>query len=176
MSLTNVLNDFPYRKRYYLTKPWKFFQECWWNVKAAWQRATKGYAGRDSAEMDEFLLHIIPGMLRDIGNGCAYPGDDNFPTPESWTKFCNDLADKFEGTWEENISKSNEYEEKFLDAFHIVYCSHPNLTTTTEMSMEEAKEYLRKRHEREIEIREAREVVIQEAYATLAKYHSYFWI
>lgn len=175
MSLINVLNDFPYRPRFYLTRPWKFFQECWWNIKAVWQRATKGHAWRDSAEMDEFLLYIIPSMLRDIANGEAYPGNDEFPTYESWQQFCNQLADKFESAQEEKLYDRNQFNDKFLDAFDVVH-GHPNITITHDMSVEEANEILRQHRDREAELYKERDIIIQEAYTTLAKYHNYFWI
>lgn len=176
MSLLNALNDFPYKKRYYLTHPWKFFQECWWNIEAAIARATKGHAWRDSAEMDEFLLHLIPSMLRDIANGHAYPGVEPFETPEKWENWCNALADVFESVQEENWSVGrNEWENKWLYAFEILH-PHPNLTISADMSQEEAEEICKLYWEREQELWNERESIIQDAYAQLVKYHSMLWI
>lgn len=175
MSLLNVLNDFPYRPRYYLTRPWRFFQECWWNVKAAWARATKGVAYRDSAEMDEYLLHIIPIMLREIANGEAYPGNDEFPTYESWKTFCCDLANKFEMVQQERWEDGgyNEYEEEWEKTLEP---RNPNLTTTMDMTEEERQRIRKLYWEREKELWVERQNIIEEAYNTLAKYHGHFWI
>lgn len=177
MSLLNVLNDFPYRPLFYLKKPWRFFQECWWNIQAAWARATKGHAWRDSVEMDEFLLHIIPSMLRDVANGDAYPGYEPFETYEKWQDWCNSLADVFESVQEENWNTAgrNEWEEEWEKAFEVLH-PHPNLTTTTEMTEAEAQKICKIYFEREKELSEERERIIQDAYAELIKYHYYLWI
>lgn len=176
MSLLNVLNDFPYRKRYYFSHPWKFFYEAWSNIKALFARATKGHAWRDSAEMDEFLLHIIPSMLRDIAKGHAYPGTEPFETPEKWEDWCNSLADIFESVQEENWEEGrNEWQEKWEEAFDILH-PIPNFTTTHDMTQEEAEEICRCYWERQQELWAEREKIIQDAYARLAKYHSMLWI
>ena len=176
MSLLNVLNDFPYRPLYYLKKPWRFFQECWWNVGAAFSRAIKGHAWRDSAEMDSFLLHIIPSMLRDIARGDAYPGFEPFETPEKWADWCNGLADVFESVQEENWEKGrNEWQTEFETALEVLY-PHPNYTATNSMTQEEAKEVCKTYWEREKELWDERDRIIQDAYAQLAKYHNLFWI
>ena len=173
----NVLIDFPYTKGYYVRKPWLFFKEIKYNLAAAWERATKGHAWRDSVEMDEFLLHIIPSMLRDIANGDAYPGIEPFETYEKWQDWCNSLADVFESVQEENWDASgrNEWEEEWEKAFNVLH-PHPNLTTTTEMTEEEAQEICKMYFEREKELSAEREKIIQNAYAELVKYHSYLWI
>lgn len=177
MSLTNVLNDFPCRKYYYFKRPWKFFQECWWNFKAAWERATKGYAWRDVAEMDEYLLHLIPAMLREIAKADPYPGDDNFPTREAWQDAINALADVFESVQEENWTEGqNEWEDEFNNMMVDYFGNHPNLTTTSQYTPEEAKEIKDLYWAREQELRNERNKLILDAYQTLAKYHGYLWI
>lgn len=179
MSIKNVLNDFPYRPRYYLTHPWKFFQECWYNLQAAYSRATKGYAWQDSAEMDNFLLTIIPGMLRDIANGHAYPGTKEFPTYESWKKWCNDLADTFEslqlGKWEDG---KNEYEEEWYTLCNLHRNKHPNLTMACpyDTSDEHFKDLTRKYFNRCTELMEERKQKILEAYTILAQHADALWI
>ena len=177
MSLMNTLTDFPYRKYYYFRKPWKFFQECWWNVKAAWERATRGYAWRDAVEMDEYLLHLIPAMLREIASADAYPGDDNFPTREAWQDAINALADVFESVQEENWTEGqNEWEDEFHNVCVEYFSRHPNLTTTSRYTPEEAKEIKDLYWAREQELRDERNKLILDAYQTLAKYHNYLWI
>lgn len=176
MSWPNLITWFPYRPRYYLTHPWKFFQELGQNIHLIWQRATKGYAYSDAAEMDEFLLHIIPAMLREIANGAAYPSNDEFPTYEKWQDFCNSLADVFESVQEENWEEGrNKWEEDFNKAFEILH-PHPNFTCTSDMTEEEAQQVCKLYWEREKELWSERENIIKDAYAILAKYHGYFWI
>lgn len=173
----NILTVFDYglRPRYYLKHPFGFIKETWLNIKAAWNRATKGYAWRDAAEMDEFLLHIIPKMLRDIADGDAYPGNDEFPTYESWQDWCNDLAAKFESVQEENWDGKNEYEDQWHNAT-LYREPHPNLTMTTTLT-DEQYENLRKNYfNRCLELEKERDRIIEECYYSLATHHQYLWI
>ena len=75
-------------------------------------------------------------MLREIANGEAYPGNDEFPTYESWKTFCCDLANKFEMVQQERWEDGgyNEYEEEWEKTLEP---RNPNLTTTTDMTEEE---------------------------------------
>ena len=175
MSLMNVLNDFPYRARYYVRRPWRWFQELWWNLQAAWARATKGHAWRDSAEMDEYLLHLIPSMLRDHAKSIAYPGNDEFPTYESWQAWCNSLANRFEAVQEENWSGRNEWEHQWHNMNSMSW-RYPNLTTTYTFIKEDIEEVREKYLAREQELYNEREQIIQQLYMELAKHHSMLWI
>lgn len=102
----NVWKDFPYTKRYYLTHPHIFIRHCWDNLKAAWQRSTRGYTNRDVWEMDEWILAVLPPMLRRLANGDGYPYGY---TPEQWEDKLNSIADVFESLQEENFESKNEY-------------------------------------------------------------------
>lgn len=161
---------------YYIKHPIKFFREIFYGLKYGYNRATKGYSYYDSMDMDNFLLHVIPGMLRDIANGKSYPCDEEFPNYESWQNFCNNLANKFESVQEENCYKNNEYNKQFLTAFDILHNKSPHITMTHTMTNEQAEEICKKFHEREKEIYEERKQVIQEAFNILGKYFFYFWI
>lgn len=170
------LFKFPMRLRYYLTKPWRFFRELYYSFKYAWQRATKGYSFYDSMDMDDFLLHVIPGMLRDIANGEAFPGVEPFETYEKWQDYCNSLADVFESLQEENWSEGrNEWQEDFDRAFSIRH-QHPNLTVTTDMTEEEADEICKMYFEREKELAEEQQKLIEEVFVELGHNLFKFWI
>lgn len=162
--------------RYYLTKPERFFRELYYSFKYAWQRAVKGYSFYDSMDMDDFLLHVIPGMLRDIANGDAYPGVAPFDTYEKWQDYCNSLADVFESLQEENWSEGrNEWQEEFEKA-HEIRHPNPNLTTTTDMTIEEADEICKMYFEREKELVEERQKLIENTFMELGRNLTKFWI
>lgn len=170
------LFKFPMRLRYYLTKPWRFFRELRYSFKYAWQRATKGYSFYDSMDMDDFLLHVIPGMLRDIANSDSFPGVEPFDTYEKWQDYCNSLADVFESLQEENWGKGrNEWEEEFDKAFEVRHL-HPNLTITTDMTKEEADEICKMYFEREKELAEERQKLIEDTFIELGHHLTKFWI
>ena len=176
MSLNNILTDYPFTFKWYLRRPWKFFQHTWYNLKGAWQRATRGYAYSDAAEMDEFLLHILPGMLRKVGDGFSFPGVEPFETVEKWEDWCNSLADVFESLQEENWETGrNEYEEDFHKALEVT-SPHKNVTLSYEMTEEEAKNICKLYWAREKELWDQREAILQDAYKQLALYHTYLWI
>lgn len=178
MSITNVLNDFPYRKIYYLKKPWIFIKEIWQNLHAAYKRATRGYAWRDTAEMSEYMLHLIPAMLRDVAAAEAYPGVEPFETYEKWQNWCISLAEMFESVQEENWDyDKNEWEKDFQIACEILYNPpHPNYTCTYTMTKEQAEEIVKLYWAREKELYEERKNIIKCAYAQLAEYYDNLWV
>lgn len=89
----NVLTYFPYTKRYYLTHPWEFFQQCWYNLQRVWKRATKGYCGMDVCEMYSFLLELIPNMLDEIRE--ADVGHPVRMTHEQWQSVLEEMSKLF---------------------------------------------------------------------------------
>lgn len=94
----NVLTHFPYNKRYYLTHPWDFFQQCRYNLQRAWKRVTKGYCGMDVCEMYSFLLELIPNMLDEIRET-----DVGYPvrlTHEQWQSTLEEMSKLFRGAVE----------------------------------------------------------------------------
>lgn len=111
----NVLTYFPYTKRYYLTHPWEFFQQCWYNLQRVWKRATKGYCGMDVCEMYSFLLELIPNMLDEIREAdVGYPAH---MTHEQWQSVLEEMSklfrdavevDDFDTTLAEECNKPRE--------------------------------------------------------------------
>lgn len=90
MNRLNVFS-YAYRKRHYLTHPWKFIKETGQNFHAAWHRATRGWAARDAYELGPQLLQILPEMLRYLEKyHCGYPAD---MTDEEWTQWLHKMAD-----------------------------------------------------------------------------------
>ena len=111
MNRLNVFS-YAYRKRYYLTHPWKFIKETGQNFRAAWHRATLGYAYRDIWELGPQLLEILPPMLRHLEKyHCGSPCD---MTDEEWTQWLHDMANSIERLQEENWEKQNEYADEFF--------------------------------------------------------------
>lgn len=178
MSLMNALWDFPYTKLYYFKHPLKWLKDAKTNIKNAWHRATRGWCWSDAAEMDEFLLHLIPPMLQAIGEDIAYPGTEPFETLEKWQEWCNNLAKLFESLWEENWENSsrNEWREKWETVLEEDYNINPNFTRTSSYTKEECDEIRCNYWKKEKELWDEREKLVQKAYMELAKYHGYLWI
>lgn len=108
----NNLNVFKYslRSRYYLLHPWKFLTETWYNLRAAWSRATKGYCATDVWNLSDWLLEVLPPMFRKMADdGCGYSMD----TPEQWEDWLHSVADVLESLQEDNWETRNEFAEDF---------------------------------------------------------------
>ena len=110
--------NYSYSKKYLLTHPWKFIKEFFQNCNHAWRRAIYGWTWEDCWNLDDWLLNILPEMLRHMADyGSAYPGFKNeevdFSTPEKWDDWLHSMADVLESLQEENWFSQNEYEEEF---------------------------------------------------------------
>lgn len=114
----NVFKDYPYSKHYYITHPWKIIIHTWDNLRAAWQRATKGYANRDVWDADHYILSLLPNVLcalKDAEVG-SYPGQEPFETPEKWAAWLQEMAVKFESLQEDWAETRNEYDKPYFHA------------------------------------------------------------
>lgn len=115
----NVLTDFSWGAKHYLKHPLKFLKELGHNLKYGWQRMTRGYADCDWWDMDQWIIHVFPFMLRDIANkGYAYPGGEPFETPEKWKEWLNNTADDIEKLSEEYCESQNEYHNEWMDSIY----------------------------------------------------------
>jgi len=83
-------------------------------------RATKGWCYTDVWELGYWLLEILPPMFKHMAaHGCSYPGNDEFPTYETWQAWLRKMAADIEYVQEENVEKRNEYKEDFHNSFNM---------------------------------------------------------
>lgn len=152
MNKMNVFS-YTYRKRYYLKHPWKFIKETGQNLRAAWHRATLGYAYRDVWELGPQLLEILPPMLHHLEKyHCGTPCD---MTDEEWTQWLHKMADSIERLQEENWEKQNEYADEFfrvMDEKRIVKRDEHNALIITWSDEPDEKEISKKYFERSKEL------------------------
>lgn len=95
MNQLNVFNN-SYYKWYYPQYWHKNIRMFFRSIKYAYQRITKGYADCDTFNLDNYYLNIFTGTLNHLAdNHWGYPGNDEFPDDESWTKYLKELALKF---------------------------------------------------------------------------------
>lgn len=115
----NYLNIF--RKEDYCPWQWpanwpkniKHFFRCF---KYVYQRATKGFSDWDRWDLDLFYNHLFVNSLREFAEkAMGYPGNEEFPTMESWQKYLNEMADLFEQSIEGYETPKNPYEKEFED-------------------------------------------------------------
>jgi hypothetical protein len=103
MNKLNVFNN-PYFKWTYPAGWFKNIRMFFRSFKWAYQRITKGYADYDTYDLDAYYLDIFSNTLNHLAdNHWGYPGNDEFPNDESWTKYLKEMALKFY-----NANESNE--------------------------------------------------------------------
>ena len=104
-----------YAKRYYLTRPWKWFKDLWRNIKDVCMRARYGFTWSDVWNWDHWFLHTTPNMLRYMADhGSAYPGQPPFETPERWHDWLHEIADLLETGNEEWQDAHNKYYDEYI--------------------------------------------------------------
>ena len=139
----NVLTDFPYNKKYYLTHPWKWFKHLYINIRDFWWRGTKGFAPRDAWEFCDWWPRVTAAAVRHLANhSCGYPYG-KFKTYEEWFDWLHSVADVLESTLEDNWDGQNEYEKDWNRIIMEEKTKNPNITMTTTYT-EEDKDTLRK--------------------------------
>lgn len=172
--MKNCFTYYPWNWRHYLKKPWEFFEDTWLNLKAAWQRATRGWANRDTWNLDNYLLEILPEMIDHLRiHTHGYPGYGEFDTPEKWDKFLKEeIIIPLQNAREEQTTQINEYEEE-LHSYPINFVKQENGFTALEFT--EPEELRKKWCEREDEINKWRQKELDRAFAAMAKHFYSLW-
>ena len=157
-----------YRPSYYLLRPHKFFKDVYWNVRNFIHRGRYGFAYSDVWCMDEYLLDLIPLMLRYLGeHSCGYPGTPPFETREKYKLFLFQLAEKFEQCQDDGEWR-NEYYKAYEKAIEAQVEENREAT-------EEEREIQNKYFERSRSAYEENTKAIIEAYNELAEHHQILW-
>ena len=112
----NILKNYPYAKRYYLTHPWKIVSQTFRNIKFAWQRITKGYCEYDYWDIDCYLLKLLPELFDDFRRNLhGYPYSF---TEEEWDNFLlKEVIEPLRNARDDQNVEINEFEEKIHDYF-----------------------------------------------------------
>lgn len=162
-------NCFSYSSwRFYLKKPWEFFEDTWLNLKAAWQRVTRGWADRDTWSLDNYLLEILPEMIEYLAEHThGYPGEHaGFPTYESWQEFLrNEIVIPLRNSREDQEVQKNEFEEEYMSYPWVLKYTFEDNTPDP---------LVKKYFEREKEIDAWRSAELSRAMTTLAKSEIYW--
>ena len=160
-----------YSKRYYLTHPWVWFKHVWCNLQAAYWRSRYGFAPQDIWEFGYWFLDIIPQMLKYLAeNGCGYPGNDDFPTPESWKNHLLSIANLLENARDEVRDQKNEYYAEYME--HIEKNWEREWTTDengNRVHRPVDNDIIKKYFKREQKLTEEQDVMAEEAIKMLAE-------
>lgn len=111
---------FPCSKRYYLTHPLKWIKQVWRSCRDTYMRARYGYTYSDVWNWDIWFLATAVPMLRYLADhSSAYPGNEEFDTPEKWEQWLHHVADLLESGDKEWQDVQNEYHEDYMN--ELVY-------------------------------------------------------
>ena len=170
----NVLKYFPCSWRHYITHPWEFFEDCWLNIKAAYQRITRGFAYRDLFSIDNWFLDIFPEMLKEFReNLYSFPSNSEFPTFESWTAYLEEMETHFRNANENQKVELNEWEEDYLK-YPIEWQKNKEELCLT-MINNTPKDITEKWLARETEINAWREEELKKGFEMLQKSFHHLW-
>lgn len=157
-----------YSKRYYRLHPWIWIKELFDNIRAGWMRATRGYCYSDIWNWDSWFLEIVPTMLHILANeGQAYPGSSDFPTPESWHDWLQQISANFISCREEEQEKRNQYRDDFMNEIDKHFSTNPPLSSSNEI----AQLYFN----REKEIFDESQTVLRDTFLELSKHFYQIW-
>lgn len=174
----NVFN-WSYSTRYYLTHPWKWINELFSNIRAAYRRVRYGWCYTDVWNLGYWLLEVLPPMINHLAeHGCGYPGDEEFPTYESWHTWLCKMANDIESVQEENVEKQNEYREDFHNSFNmrsLKQSEYDKFVTITFNESPDHKEISKKYFEREEELAKEREEKLVKIFTELGKKIPTLW-
>ena len=175
--------SFHYKKTHYLTHPWKWFKDLYWNWRNFWHRARYGYAYVDVWNFYNWYPHVGAEAIRYLkANHSGYPGVKPWETSKEWEEYLDYLANRLERCANSMDpcfgEERNEYKEMLDEIMRqrrkVTHNDDGTVTHSFELTPEE--EDIRKRYwEREKEIRNADEQYNIETYKWLAEDLSNFW-
>ena len=154
---------FPYRKSYYLTHPWKWFKDIYWNIRNFWHRGRYGYAYIDVWNFCDWYPRVAAEALRYLAkHNSGYPGTKPWETIEEWREYLNYLANRLERCADSQDicfgEERNEYKDPLDKIMTETYHRKDNEdgTVSTWHEFNDEQEEIRKKYwEREKEIRDA---------------------
>ena len=175
---------FSYNKRYYLTHPWKWFKDLYWNIRNWIHRANKGFAYIDCWNFCTYYPRVAAEALRYLAlHNNAYPGIKPWETMEKWREYLNYLANRLERCADSQDMCFGEDRNEYKDALDEImertrdwrHDENGNLILSHKEFTPEEEEIRKKYWAREEEIRKADQEYNKETYKWLAEDLGHFW-
>lgn len=176
--------SFPYRKRYYLTHPWKIVKDIYWNIRNFWHRGRFGFAYVDVWNFCNWYPRVGAEALRYLAlHSHGYPGHSPWETPEKWREYLNYLANRLQRCadsqdicfGEERNEYKNEFDEIMRRTRQIKEDKDGNTIIAHIEFTPEEKELNKKYWAREEEIRKADEAYNIETYRWIGEDIGRLW-
>ena len=105
--------------------PWKYpsnwknnIFQFFYNLKYAWQRATKGYCDHDLWSLDYYYANMFSSSLKEMAEkSYGFPCElEQTGGMEEWVKILNEMSLLFHNCLEDNEAYDNPYAEKYHEA------------------------------------------------------------
>ena len=172
----NVFSWNHYKKSFYITHFWLWFRELGQNIRAAFQRIRRGYADRDIFNLDQWLLTILPAMLRQYAED-PYVGCPIDLTREQWTMYVKTLANRLEGLQDDWSTSKNEYDDEYSKLLEqrLVVKQDNNFCTVTCEQDEVLQDLNKKWNERCKELAQLQQEETEKVFLELAKNLYQLW-
>lgn len=163
MSNHLSLNSFPFKKTYYLTHPWRWFHDLYWNIRNFWHRGRYGYAYVDVWNFCDWYPRVGAEALRYLAaHNSGYPATKPWETMKEWREYLEYLANRLERCANSMDicfgEDRNEYKDKLdeiMERRRIITYNDDGTVTHSHTLTPEEEEIRKKYWEREKEIREA---------------------
>lgn len=186
MSKKNPLSvwSYPYKKTYYLTHPWKWWYDTYWNIRNWIHRANTGFAYIDCWNFCEYYPRVGAAALRYLAkHNSGYPGVYPWTTPSEWKAYLLYLARRLERCADSQDICFGEERNEYSEAFHEMHKSLPyheeelpnGCIRTWRDETPEFRELRDKYWKREEEIRKVDQEYIEETYKWIGQDLSRLW-
>ena len=117
---------FPYSKIHYLTHPWKWFKDLYWNWRNFWHRGRYGFAYVDVWNFCDWYPRVAAKALHYLSkHHSGYPGVKPWETPEEWEQYLEYLANRLERCADSQDILFTEDRNEYAEAFHNAFNSLP---------------------------------------------------
>ena len=185
MSKQNPLSvwSYPYKKTYYLTHPWKWMKDLYWNMRNFIHRGRYGYAYVDVWNFCDWYPRVGAEALRYLArHNSGYPGTKPWNTMEEWREYLEYLANRLQRCADSQDilfgQERNEYQEELDEIMkkRLVITHNDDGSVTHSHTLTPEEEEIRKKYwAREKEIRDADQTYIEETYKWLAEDLGHMW-
>lgn len=118
---------FSYRKKYYITHPWKLIHEFYWNFRNFWHRGRYGFAYVDVWSWCDWWPKVGAAALRHLAaHNNGYPAYGPWDTPEKWHEYLMELATKLDTAAASTDFGFTDNENEYAEAFHKQFRNKEN--------------------------------------------------
>ena len=142
-----------------------FFRQFKW----AYQRITRGYCDFDYWDLDTYLTELLSQSIKTLADEThGYPGNEEFPTYESWQEYLYKIVDLLRFALKDDIP--NEYEPAWLKTWE-----DKNWTSTLNDRTPEEEEITHKYLDKESENAQKQIDARNEAFKMIYHVYDHLW-